>query len=132
MSKARFAGAVNCMDGRVQEPVIRYLKERYGVDYVDMITEPGPDGILAAGNDPAKLSSVEARVRISVTKHRSEVIAVVGHFDCAGNPVAEAAHLEQIGKAVRWLRSLDLGIAAVGLWVGEDWRVRPAADVSAH
>jgi len=42
--KMIFCTAVNCMDGRVQLPVINYLKERFSANYVDMITEPGPNG----------------------------------------------------------------------------------------
>lgn len=38
----KFAAAINCMDGRTQVPVIEFLKNKYGVDYVDMITEPDP------------------------------------------------------------------------------------------
>ena len=38
----RFAPAINCMDGRVQLPVIAYVKAHYSVDHVDMITELGP------------------------------------------------------------------------------------------
>jgi hypothetical protein len=43
MSSGRFAAAINCMDGRAQLPVIEWLKRECGVDYVDTITEPGPD-----------------------------------------------------------------------------------------
>ena len=43
----RFCTAINCMDGRTQEPVIAFVKKRFGIDCVDMITEPGPDKILA-------------------------------------------------------------------------------------
>jgi len=46
---SKFATAINCMDGRCQLPVIEWMKKRYGVEYVDMITEPGPDGVLAEG-----------------------------------------------------------------------------------
>ncbi|HOP76783.1 MAG TPA: hypothetical protein PLD05_04790 [Thermogutta sp.] len=42
-----FATVVNCMDGRTQGPVISYLKERFGVDYVDNSTEAGPDGLFS-------------------------------------------------------------------------------------
>lgn len=35
------------MDGRVQLPVIKYLQDRFKVQYVDTITEPGPNLILA-------------------------------------------------------------------------------------
>ena len=36
-----FCTAVNCMDGRVQLPVTSYLQERFNVEHVDSITEPG-------------------------------------------------------------------------------------------
>ena len=47
MSKKIFATAINCMDGRVQTPVIEYLQHQYGADYGDMVTEPGSNKILA-------------------------------------------------------------------------------------
>lgn len=45
MSSKIFATTINCMNGRVQIPVIDYMKSKYGVDYVDMVTEPGPNKI---------------------------------------------------------------------------------------
>jgi hypothetical protein len=42
-----FATAINCMDGRTQEPIINYMKQGFKVDYVDMINEPGPVKALA-------------------------------------------------------------------------------------
>ena len=50
----KFACAINCMDGRVQDAVKNYMKENYGVDYVDMITEPGPNKILADNSNKEK------------------------------------------------------------------------------
>jgi hypothetical protein len=50
MKKYKFATALNCMDGRVQIPIIEFLKKKFKVDYVDMITEPGIDKILAEEN----------------------------------------------------------------------------------
>ena len=47
----KFATAINCMDGRTQIPVIEWLKKEYGVDYVNMINEPGPNKILAENRD---------------------------------------------------------------------------------
>ena len=35
---ALFATAVNCMDGRVQEPAVKFLKNKLGVAYVDTFT----------------------------------------------------------------------------------------------
>ena len=59
MSEKTFATAINCMDGRVQLPVTAFLKKKYGVDYVDVITEPGPNGILAANKDQSIIYSIK-------------------------------------------------------------------------
>ena len=83
---SEFATAINCMDGRVQMPVIEYMKSKYGIDYVDMITEPGPNKILSENKDKNSIDSIKRRVKISVEAHKSRLIAVVGHHDCAGNP----------------------------------------------
>ena len=42
----RFCTAINCMDGRVQPPVIRHLQGRFNAE-VGSITGPGPDLLLA-------------------------------------------------------------------------------------
>ena len=142
MSKKTFATAINCMDGRVQEPVARFLKERYRADYVDMITEAGPDWILAAGgpgavagegeNNPI-LRGMREKVGISVYKHGSSVIAVAGHYDCAGNPVDEEMHKKHIRQAVKVVTDWISGpgekqkdgkaIEVIGLWIDENWEV---------
>ena len=70
-----FATAINCMDGRTQLPVIEYMKSRYGVDYVDMVTEPGTNKILAENGDKTTIESIKRRVKISVERHNSKQIA---------------------------------------------------------
>ena len=80
-----FCTAVNCMDGRVQIPVIEFLRKRFGVEHVDTITEPGPNRILALHSDGGPAASILSRVALSVEKHGSVGIAVAGHFDCAGS-----------------------------------------------
>jgi hypothetical protein len=48
--KREFVTTLNCIDGRVQLPVIRWIMAYYEVKYTDMITAPGMDGILADKN----------------------------------------------------------------------------------
>lgn len=36
----KFATAVNCMDGRIQTPVIECLRKKYVVEYVVISLEP--------------------------------------------------------------------------------------------
>ena len=96
----KFATAINCMDGRVQEPVLGYMKQNFGASYVDMITEPGPNKILAENSNANVIELLKEKVAISVEKHGSEVIAITGHYDCAGNPASEDEQKEHLRKAV--------------------------------
>jgi len=117
-----FATAVNCVDGRVQEPVREHLVERFGVAYVDMITEAGPVALLADEQQSPLTRSIFERVAISVDKHQSSGIAVIAHHDCAGNPVDEATQRSQLGRAVRFVASRYPKLPVVGLWVNADWQ----------
>ncbi len=123
MAEGTFATAVNCMDGRTQIPVIEYMKKTYGVDYVDAVTEPGPIKILAEKRDEKLLESIKRRVSISVEKHGSKVLAIVGHYDCAGNPVEKNVQLEQLEKAVKTVQDWGYGIETIKIWVDENWQV---------
>ena len=102
----KFVTCINCMDGRAQKPVIDYMQKRFGVEYVDMITEPGPNKILSDNNDATLIESLKKRVAISVEKHGSEIIAIVGHFDCAGNPVDERSQKEHRPGRIRSQRKV--------------------------
>jgi carbonic anhydrase len=129
MSKeGKFGTVITCMDGRVQEPVAKWLKERMGLNFVDTITEPGIDKLMAEGS-PEQRASVKAKVLISTNAHGSRVIAVVGHADCAGNPVAKEKHLEHVRQAVATVQSWGLKISIFGLWVGEQWTVEQVCEV---
>jgi hypothetical protein len=120
----RFATAINCMDGRVQLPVINWMRENLSVDYVDMITEPGPDKLLAEGSTAA-LNSIRAQVLISVNKHGSDTILVAAHDDCAGNPVSRAEHEEHVRQSIIRIESWRLPVKRIlGAWIGDDWKVR--------
>ena len=66
-----FCTAVNCMDGRVQLPVINYLKERFSANHVDMITEPGPNRILSELSASMIVNSIISRIDMSIQKHSS-------------------------------------------------------------
>lgn len=122
MSKAKFGTAINCMDGRVQLPVMQWMKENYNVDYIDTVTEAGPDGILSH-KLTKEIESVKSRVLISVEAHGSRIVAIVGHHDCAGNPVSKEEHWRHIKKAANVIRSWDLPVTVIGLWVNAQWQV---------
>ncbi len=120
----KFAAAINCMDGRTQIPVIEWMRREYGVEYVDSITEPGPVRILAEAGDSSPAMSILGRLAISAEQHGSRVVAVVAHADCAGNPKPESEQLAQLRSAIETVKVWRLAVEPVGLWIGEDWRVR--------
>ena len=63
---ASFATAINCMDGRTQLPINQWMRNRYGVAYVDTVTEPGPIKILAEQEPDSAVESIKQRTDISV------------------------------------------------------------------
>lgn len=119
----RFCTVINCMDGRVQLPVITYLQKRYDAEYVDSITEAGPNKILAEGNNSASVQPIFKKLSISIEKHHSVGIAVAGHHDCAGNPATPDEQIIHIQKAIRFLRGRYENIEIIGLWVDDQWKV---------
>ena len=118
-----FYTVINCMDGRVQLPVIEYLRKRFVVDYIDSITEPGPNLILAKQTEMNIVESIFNRLKISVEHHASVGIAVVGHYDCAGNPAAKQEQTRHTLDAINCIKRRFDDIEVTGLWVDENWHV---------
>lgn len=117
MPRRSFVTAINCMDGRAQEPVFRWMARRLNADHVDMITEPGPVAILSKGSNRTLIDSIHARIGISLGAHGSNVIAVAGHADCAGNPVEDQVQFKQIKRSAAALRRTYPDARIIGLWV---------------
>ena len=111
------------MDGRVQLPVIEYLRKRLGIPYVDSVTEPGP--VLSLATDPTGevSESILRRVAVSADRHGSAVVAVVAHSDCGGNPADEETQRAQLKESVDAIAGRFPAMTVVGLWVDEGWRV---------
>ena len=93
------------------------------MDYVDSITEPGPNLVLAKQIDKTLVQSIITRVQISIEKHFSMAMAVVGHYDCAGNPASKEEQLQHLVDAIRFLRQQYGEITIIALWVDENWQV---------
>lgn len=122
MATGKFVTAINCIDGRAHNPVLNWLKASFDAEFVDRITEPGADGVLAGG--PADvIEAIKQKVLVSVNAHNSKTVAVVGHHDCAAHPVSEAQHKQDIREAVATALSWDLPVQVIGLWVNSEWQV---------
>jgi hypothetical protein len=69
------------------------------------------------------IALIRNAVAISIEKHGSRIIAVVGHFDCAGNPGNREHHYSQIGKAVQQVSSWNFDGKIVGLYVNDNRQI---------
>ena len=122
MAEGKFAAVINCMDGRTQLPALEVMKKYYAVDYVDMITEPGPTKVLADNSNQSQVESIKYRLGLSTEKHGSKVVGIVAHFDCAANRVEEKQHLKDLDKSVELIKSWNLGLKVVKIWIDERWQ----------
>jgi hypothetical protein len=117
-----FCTAINCLDGRVQEPVVAFLKKYFGVKYVDMVTEAGPVQYL--GEPQGEITaSILKRVELTIIRHNPVGIAVTAHYDCLGNPVSEETQKRQLKDAAHFLRGKFPGETIETFWVDSNWQV---------
>ncbi len=127
MATGTFATAFGCIDGRTTAPTTTFLKETLGVDFVDYVSEPGPDKVLLQAT-PTDLAAIKQKLLVSVNAHRSRTIAVVAHHDCAGHPVPRAEHLAAVRQCAQLVRGWDLGVRVLGLWVNDQWQLEVICD----
>ena len=104
-------------------PICEYLKSNYNAEFVDTITEAGPCKIIAENKDINAINSILQRVKISIDVHKSNLIAISGHFDCAGNPCEAEVQKGQIKQSVEYFKNLYPNTEIIGLWVDSKWQV---------
>jgi hypothetical protein len=137
MDHKEFYAAVTCMDGRIQDATKKYIIEHYGSHWVDLITDIGPNLVLAekrASFSHGKKSfldgiwarfmimSIKERLRVSVKKHGAKMFFIVGHDCCAGNPAHKQAQITHLHRAKKTIDSFGFNKKIVMLWVEPDWK----------
>ncbi len=125
----KFACALNCMDGRVQDAVSQYIKKTYGITYVDMVTEAGPNKILADKTNTAIVENIKDRVWISFHHHKSNLLFIAAHEGCAGNPAPKEEQIKHLIKAKKTTESFGFGGKIILLWVSKKGTVWKAEEV---
>lgn len=127
MNDEPFALALNCVDGRVQWPLLRWIDDALALDRVDTITLPGPDGTLLDGGEEKDRARHHAAFLAERRHH--ECVIVAGHHDCLGNPVDDAEHRRQIERAAGVVHDWALCPRTLGVWIDHRWRVRVVAEL---
>lgn len=124
-----FGTAINCIDGRAQRPIADWVMANGQVTYVDMVTEPGVDGVLAQGASE-RVGRLRQVVEVSVNAHQSAIVAIAGHYGCAGHAVSDDEHKLSIRQAAQVIAGWGLPVRVVGLWVNDQWQVEVLTDSS--
>jgi len=120
----KFGTLINCIDGRVQYPVMDYLKNNYNIDYFDAANEAGPLLTLTKKTNRCRLISLKEQIISSIEEHDSRFIVLVGHHDCTDNPGDREFQEKQMDEALDYLqRAFGRDKTYVGLYVNEEWEV---------
>ena len=127
MATGTFATALGCIDGRASIPTMLYLKQLLGVDYVDYISEAGPDKIYVQST-PAQIADIQRKLAVSLNAHHSHTIAIAAHHDCAGNPVSRDEHLAAVRACAEVLAHWQPEVRVLGLWVNDQWQIELVCD----
>lgn len=112
-----FGVALTCIDGRIADVVHQELRREWGVDFVDVVTVPGPESVVP---ELPEQHAVWDALRISVQAHGSSRAAVVAHTDCAANAVDLETRRAQVREAVFQVRDLLHGADVTGWLVDTD------------
>lgn len=127
----KFGTLINCSDGRVQYPVMDYLKKSYDIEFFDAANEAGPLLTLTKKTDKCRLISLKEQIRTSLEEHNSRFIALVGHHDCTDNPGDRAFQEKQMDEALDYLqRGFGKDITYVGLYMKENGEVEECTRLS--
>ena len=87
-----------------------------GVEYVDVVTEAGPVGVLSQDIENRDTISIFRRIEVSINVHLAKGIAIVAHQDCAGNPLPDSEQKLQLQICQKILSKRYPQLEVIGLW----------------
>lgn len=117
-----FFTVVGCMDGRVQRVMEEYGQQNFKAKYPDTITGPGIVALISKGLTKEQSDELKKKLLISLNLHKSVGVIVNGHAECAGNPVDDSIHKEDVKKSVDYIkRMIGNKVPVVGLFVKRAW-----------
>ena len=102
MKEKKYAICLNCIDGSVQIPVIKWIQETYKIDFVDMITDVGIDRVIA--DVSFDLKEMLSKLEFARERHHANHIFIVGHHDCCGNFAGPELQKKEIKIAVKRIK----------------------------
>jgi hypothetical protein len=103
----KLAVALTCADWRLHQRKVDMnarLAAKLGVEGVDLIAVPGPDGLIKPERQSEWQSAV-AQVKLLIGAHAPRVIVVLAHQRCAGHPVSDAEHDTDVAATAKALKA---------------------------
>ena len=130
----RIGVVLTCADWRLHKRKVDLnyrLAKLLGVDGVDLIALPGPDGLLK----PDRVAEWEAalgQVKLLMGAHSPRALAIVAHQRCAGHPVSDAEHdadAREMAKKLKAWTGFEGPVRAVVLVYNSDtsWELKQLA-----
>jgi hypothetical protein len=135
-SHKNVAVAVVCADWRLhhkKSEFNRQIARTLGVNGVDFIAVPGPDGLLLPERSGEWKTALD-QVKLLIGAHKPVSLAVVAHQRCAGHPVSDEAHVGDVAKTAEALKK-ETGFAGpVAAMVAEyrsdlSWNVKTVKQI---
>lgn len=126
----RLGIAVMCVDWRLHQKDVRMseqIRDALGVDVVDVVAVPGPDGFLKPTREGDQESLVKA-LKLLIGAHHPLAVALVGHYTCAANPVDDPVHDVDAKEMAEFLKK-ETGFKAIKAFSAvrhsdDDWRLK--------
>jgi hypothetical protein len=132
----KLAIALTCADWRLHQHKVDLnarLAKILGVEGLDLICVPGPDGLKLPVRDREWQTAI-GQIRLLIGAHAPLAIVVLAHQRCAGHPVADADHNVDV-VTVAWAIRAETGfpgrvLAAVADYKSDKkWVLRAQAEV---
>lgn len=101
-----YGTVIGCIDGKVQEARAAFVRQKFGVEYVDTINRPGMAGKIVGPGAPEFLQALKEDIEVSLNGHQSKGLAVSGHQKCLGNPVPDEQQREEIRTSAVIIKDL--------------------------
>jgi hypothetical protein len=106
--RKKLAVALTCADWRLHQRKVDFnarLAKKLGVEGVDLIAVPGPDGLIKPER-AGEWQSAVAQIKLLIGAHAPRVLSVVAHQRCAGHPVTDGEHDADVAATAEALKKL--------------------------
>lgn len=104
----KIAVGVFCADWRLHQDTVHLnqaARDHLKVDGVDVLAVAGPDGITKPGRE-AEAEALAKNIQVLIGAHQPVAVAFIGHYSCAGNPVANDEHDKDVVTTAMKLKEM--------------------------